>query len=164
MMLFNIKATLVLKVALVVMGLLALVFAIVALPYVYKGGSLEFPYATTAILGITIVLYAVIVLYLYVLLKSWQLLVYIDRNTGFSKLSVTAFKHIKYAAFVGGMLLMLVFVPCLYPIAEVDDAPGLLVYGFMLACVPFVVSVFAGVLQQLFQHALDIKSENELTV
>jgi hypothetical protein len=163
-MISKIKATLVLKAALVVMGLLALAFAAFALPYIYKGGTADFPYATNAILGITIVLYAVVLLYLYVLLQSWQLLVYIDRNIGFSKLSVVAFRHIKYAAFIGGMLLILVFVPLLYPIAEEDDAPGLLLYGFMLACVPFVVSVFAGVLEQLFQNAVEIKSENDLTV
>lgn len=59
---------------------------------------------------------------------------------------------------------MIGFVPLLYPIAEEDDAPGLLIYGFLFACIPFVVSVFAAVLEKLFQNAVDIKYENDLTI
>lgn len=161
---FKNSSTLLLKTALVFMGLVVLAVAVFALPYLYKGAIIEFPYATNAILGIVIVLYAVVVPYLFVLLQSWKLLVLIDQNLGFSQFSITAFRRIKYAALVGGLLLMIGFLPLLYPIAEEDDAPGLLIYGFLIACIPFVVSVFAAVLEKLFQNAVDIKSENDLTV
>lgn len=161
---FKKSSTLLLKTTLVFMGLIVLALTVFALPNLYKGALAEFPYASNAILGIVIVLYAVAVPYFFVLLQSWKLLVLIDQNLGFSKFSVTAFKKIKYASLFGGVLLMIGFVPLLYPIAEEDDAPGLLVYGFLFACIPFVVSVFAAVLEKLFQNAVDIKSENDLTV
>lgn len=146
------------------MGLIVLLIAVFALPNIYKGALAEFPYAPIAILGIVLVLYAVVVPYIFVLQQSWKLLVLIDQNISFSIFSVNAFRNIKYASLIGGLLLMIGFVPLLYPIAEVEDAPGLLIYGFLFACIPFVVSVFAAVLEKLFQNAVTIKSENELTI
>jgi hypothetical protein len=55
-------------------------------------------------------------------------------------------------------------VPLLYPFADQDDAPGVLIVGFVIACVPIVVSVFAAVMEKLFKNAIQIKSENDLTV
>ena len=155
---------LLLKTTLVFMGLVVLALAVFAMPKLYKGALAEFPYASNAILGIFIVLYAVAIPFLIVLLQSWKLLVLIDQNKGFSKLTVKAFRNIKNATLFAGILLMIGFVPLLYPIAEEDDAPGLLIYGFLFACIPFVVSVFAAVLQKLFQNAVDLKSENDLTI
>lgn len=161
---FKKSSSLLLKTTLVFMGLIVLALAVFALPYLYKGALAEFPYAPNAILGIVIVLYAVAVPYFFVLLQSWKLLVLIEQNIGFSKFSVTALRNIKYASFIGGLLLMIGFVPLLYPIAEEDDAPGLLLYGFLFACIPFVVSVFAAVLEKLFENAVNMKSENDLTI
>ena len=158
------SSTMLLKTALVFMGLFVLALTVFALPNLYKGTLAEFPYAPNAIVGIVIVLYAVAVPYFFVLFQSWKLLVLIDQNEGFSKFSVTAFSNIKFASLIGGVLLMIGFVPLLYPIAEQDDAPGLLIFGFVFACIPIVVSVFAAVLEKLFQNAVDMKSENDLTV
>ena len=49
-------------------------------------------------------------------------------------------------------------VPLLFPIADADDAPGLVVIGFAIACVPIIVAVFAAVLQKLVQGVVDMKS------
>ena len=45
-------------------------------------------------------------------------------------------------------------VPLLYPIAEVDDAPGLLLMGFAMACIPIVVAVSAEVLEMLVKSKI----------
>lgn len=146
------------------MVLLGLALAIFALPNLNKDALAEYPYVPNALLGIVIVLYGVIAAYFFVLLQSWKLLVLIDQNKAFSKFSVDAFRNIKFSSLIGGLLLIVGFVPFLYPIAEKDDAPGLLLYGFLFACIPIVVSVFAAVLEKLFQNTVDIKSENDLTV
>jgi ABC-type tungstate transport system substrate-binding protein len=52
----------------------------------------------------------------------------------------------------------------LYPIADADDAPGLIIIGAAIACAPVVIAVFAAVLERLLQSAIDLKSENDLTV
>lgn len=161
---FKKGSTLLLKLTLVYMSLVVLALAVFALPNLYNGALLEFPYAPKAVMSIVIVLYLVTVPYFFVLLQSWKLLELIDQNKAFSQYSVKAFLNIKYASFIGGLILMIGFVPMLFPIADVEDAPGLLVYGFFLACIPFVVSVFAAVLEKLFQNAVDMKSENDLTI
>ena len=95
--------------------------------------------------------------------QAWRLLGYADKNKPFSKDSVKALKRIQYAAFVvGGMLLVL--MPWVYWAAQQDDAPGLVIIGTAFAMTPIVVGVFAGVLRRLIQNALDLKSENDLTV
>jgi hypothetical protein len=48
--------------------------------------------------------------------------------------------------------------------AEVDDAPGLILVGMVPIFTSLVIAVFAAVLQRLLQEAIDIKSENDLTV
>lgn len=157
-------STLLLKVTLIFMGLIVLLIAAFALPGFINGARAEFPYAPNAAIGIVIVLYIVILPYLFVLWQSWQILVLIDQNKGFSLFSVAAFRKIKLASLIGGVLLLIGFVPLLFPIADEEDAPGLLIYGFLFACIPIVVSVFAAVLEKLFQNAVDMKSENDLTI
>ena len=48
--------------------------------------------------------------------------------------------------------------------AEVDDAPGLIILGMVIIFASMVIAVFAAVLQRLLQEAINIKSENDLTV
>jgi len=55
-------------------------------------------------------------------------------------------------------------LPLFYQIADEEDAPGVIVIGLIIPCVSFVVAVFAAVLQKLLRNAVDMKSENDLTV
>ncbi len=60
--------------------------------------------------------------------------------------------------------LYVVMMPFVYLVAELDDAPGLIVIGMVIAFASVVIAVFAAVLQRLLQEAIDIKSENDLVV
>ncbi|MDU2242234.1 MAG: DUF2975 domain-containing protein [Paenibacillus sp.] len=48
--------------------------------------------------------------------------------------------------------------------AEKDDAPGLAALGLVICFASLVIAVFAAVLQRLLRNAIDIKSENDLTI
>lgn len=156
-------ATLILKVTLFVMGIVALILSIFAFPHIPSGNSTAFPQVAFAELFIMIGLYATTVPFFIGLWQAFKLLKYIDHNQTFSNASMRALKKIKYCAIVIGILYM-GGLPLLYPIAEVEDAPGLLVFGFLFACVPIVVAVCAEVQERLLENAIEIKSENELTV
>ena len=145
------------------MGAIVLALAIFALPNAYNGGSAEFPEASQALLLIISGLYATTLPFFIGLWETLKLLSYIDKNTAFSDMSVKALKNIKRCALIIGVLYM-GGVPLLLPIADADDAPGLLVIGFVIACAPFIIAIFAAVLQKLLQNAIEMKSENELTV
>jgi hypothetical protein len=97
------------------------------------------------------------------LYQALKLLNYIDKNTAFSELGVTALKNIKYCALIiAGMYAL--GMPYIYYAANRDDAPGVVAIGLVIVFASFVIAVFAAVLQKLLQNVIAIKSENELTV
>lgn len=158
-----VRSTNFLRFALTLLGLIVLALCIFALPEAWRGGPAEFPAAGYAVLMIVCGLYATAIPFYIGLWHTFKLLNYIDKGTAFSEESVKTLRSIKHCAaviaalYVGG-------VPLLFPIANADDAPGLIIFGAVIACGPIAVAVFAAVLQKLLQNAIDIKSENELTV
>lgn len=147
-----------LRLAILVMGLIVLALCVFALPNIYHGGSAEFPMASTAILLIVIGLYATTIPFYIALWQTFKLLRYIDDNTALSNLSVQALRNIKHCAAVIAAFYVAGW-PLLYPIADADDAPGLILIGGVIAGIPIVVAVFAGVLEKLLRKAISLKSE-----
>ena len=101
--------------------------------------------------------------FFYGLYQCLLLLGYIDKNTAFSEMSVKAIKNIKYCAFIISVLYA-VGIPYIIYVADKDDAPGAVMLGLVFIFAPLITSVFAAVLEKLLQNAIDIKSENDLTV
>lgn len=95
--------------------------------------------------------------------QALKLLSLIDKNTAFSDAAVNVLKNIKRCAIIIAVLYV-GGVPLLYPIADAEDAPGLIIIGMIIACAPVTLAVFAAVLQKLLESAINIKSENDLTV
>ncbi|MGK7376972.1 DUF2975 domain-containing protein [Planococcus sp. 1R117A] len=110
-----------------------------------------------------IAMYISAIAYFTALYQSLKLLGYIDKNIAFSELSVKALKNIKYCAITITVLYVLC-LPIILHMAQVDDAPGLGGIGMIITFSSIVIAVFAAVLQKLLQNAIDIKSENDLTV
>lgn len=101
--------------------------------------------------------------FFFALYQGFLLLQYIDRNTAFSEASVRAIKNIKYCA--GGIsTLYALAMPYTMYLAESDDAPGVVLIALILIFATLVTAVFAAVLERLLRNAIDIKSENDLTV
>jgi hypothetical protein len=157
------SSTLFLKGVLIFIGLLVLALSIFGLPSLTKGAALEFPPIAPLRDAILAGLYVTTIPFFIALYQAFKLLNYIDRNMAFSQLSADALKYIKYCALTMSGLYML-GMPVVFLVAEWDDAPGLVIIGFLAACSPIVIAVFAAVLQKLVQSAIDIKSENDLTV
>ena len=108
-------------------------------------------------------LYATAIPFYFALYQAFKLLSYIDKNTAFSELSVKALKNIKNCA-ITISILYVASMPLFYLMAEVDDAPGIILIGMVMIFASMVVAVFAAVLQKLLKNAIDIKSEYDLTV
>ena len=146
-------STIFLRIAVILIGLPVLALCIFWLPSV--ADYFNYP--------ILIGLYASALSFFYALYQALKLLSYIDNSKAFSELSVTALKHIKYCA-IAISIIYAILIPFLYPIADADDAPGLMGFPLMIIFASSVIGVFAAVLQRLLQDAIDIKSENDLTV
>ena len=157
------RETFFLKFVVVLMGLPILALCIFLLPGIAeyfaelnpKLAYLQYPF----LIG----LYVTAIAFFAALYQTLKLLSYIDKNKAFSESSVKSLKNIKNCAIVIGALYV-VFMPLLYLIAEVDDAPGIILIGMVIIFGCMVIAVFAAVLQKLLKNAIDIKSENELTV
>ena len=156
-------STLFLKATLFVMGGLVLAFCIFAVPAISSGVGVEWPELAYLKYPILIAGYLTAIPFFIALYQAFKLLSYVDKNTAFSVASVKALKYIKYCG-IAMSILYFAGMPILFQIADADDAPGLVLIGLALATAPLVVAVFAAVLQKLLQNAIDIKSENELTV
>lgn len=107
--------------------------------------------------------YVSMVPFFIALYQAFKLLGYIDKNKAFSKASVASLKKIKYAACSFGALYAL-GLPYIYLVADRDDSPGSIVVAIVFAFGAFVAAAFVAVSERLFQNAVDIKSENDLTV
>jgi hypothetical protein len=110
-----------------------------------------------------IIMYISVIPYFIALYQAFRLLCYIDKNQAFSEMSVRVLKKIKYCA-VTISILYVIMMPFVYLVAEKDDAPGLIIIGMVPIFASMVIAVFAAVLQKLLKEAIDIKSENDLTV
>lgn len=109
-----------------------------------------------------IVMYGAAVPFYVALYQAFNLLQYIDENTAFSELSVKSLKNIKRCAVTISGLYVL-GLPLFHFIAKKMEPPIGLV-GLIIIFASFVSAVFTAILQRLLQEAINIKSENDLTV
>ncbi|MCM3671764.1 DUF2975 domain-containing protein [Mesobacillus maritimus] len=160
------SSTLFLKVAVLFIGIPVLAACLFLFPQIAdeanesaeRGADLAF-----AVYAMLMVMYVSAVPFYFALYQSFNLLSYIDKNQAFSQMSVRALKNIKKCAiFISG--LYVVALPFVAMLAQVEDAPGLLIVGMVPIFASMVIAVFAAVLQRLLHEAIEIKSENELIV
>ncbi len=145
--------TLFLKLAVILIGLPILALCIFWLP----GFVNYLPYPI--IIGV----YATAVAFFAALYQALKLLNYIDKNIAFSELSVKALMNIKYCA-IAISVIYVILIPFIFPIADADDAPGLVAFPMIIVFASSVIAVFAAVLQRLLKEAIELKSENDLTI
>ncbi|MDN4525987.1 DUF2975 domain-containing protein [Fictibacillus fluitans] len=155
-------STLFLKIALFLIGLPVLAMCIFLVPEIAKYIAVNPKQGYLKYL-VYLDLYASAIPFYFALYQAFRLLNYIDRNVAFSERSVRALKKIKYCAITISILIGL-GMPIFYLLAQMDDAPGIIVIGLVIIFASIVISVFAAVLQRLLQDAIDIKSENDLVV
>lgn len=151
-----------LKLAVILLGIPVLALCIFWFPsLLMKTAELKPEYASFRYVLIGVLISAVP--FLIALYQTLKLLSYIDKNKAISELSINALKYIKYCA-ITISIIYAVIAPFLFPIADADDAPGLVGIPLIIIFASSVIAVFAAVLQRLLQEAIDIKSENDLTV
>jgi hypothetical protein len=145
------------------LGFIVLMIGIFFVPSLGPGWAVEIPQLPGIGYMIMVGIYACAIPFYMALYQAMKLLNYIDRNKAFSDRSVKALKHIKYCGIAIGVLCA-AGMPIVYYLAEMDDAPGLVLFGMVFVIAPIAVAVLAAVLQRLLRNAINIKNENDLTV
>lgn len=150
-------STIILRGVVILLGLIVLGLCVFALP----AGILsdKTGYYRPILFG----LYVPAIPFFLALKEALKLLGYIDKNKAFSSVSVNALSKIKYGALIISGLFA-VGMPYIFYAAQRDDAPGVVLIGFVIIGASFVIATAAAVFQKLLQNAIDIKSENDLTV
>ena len=98
------------------------------------------------------------------LYQAFKLLGYIGRNNVFSLNSVKALRTIKYCAIILGVLIVMAALYIRIFHAGDDDPAGFIAIAILATFISLVVATAAAVFERLLQNAIDIKSENDLTV
>jgi Protein of unknown function (DUF2975) len=96
------------------------------------------------------------------LYQAFKVLGYAGQNQVFSPAAVKALRIIKYCAIsiIGFVVVSVLFMP----FSDPDDRPPGVVIRILTTFASIVVATAAAMFERILQNAVDIKSENDLTV
>jgi hypothetical protein len=98
------------------------------------------------------------------LFQAFKLLGYAGQNKVFTPQAVKALRTIKHCAIaiIGFVAVSVIFMP--FSDSDDDDGPQGVVMRILLTFGSIVVATAAATFERIFQNAVEIKSENDLTV
>jgi cytochrome bd-type quinol oxidase subunit 2 len=113
-----------------------------------------------------LILYAYVasIAFFVALYKTFKLLGYIGQNRVFSSNSVKTLKSIKYCAIILAVLIVVAGVYIRLFHEKEDDPAGFIAICIVTTFVSIVFATAAAVFEKLLQNAIDMKSENDLTI
>jgi hypothetical protein len=95
------------------------------------------------------------------LYQAFKVLGYAGQDKVFSQATVKALRTIKYCAI--SMIGFVVGSIAFMPFGDPDDRPPGVVMRILITFGAIVVATAAAIFERIFQNAVDIKSENDLT-
>ena len=98
------------------------------------------------------------------LYQAVRMLGYTRRNEVFSEPAVRAMRIIKYCAVITALFIVGAEAYIFIFVRGTDDVAGGVMMGVFIIFVSAVIATAAAVFERVLQNALDIKSENDLTV
>ena len=108
--------------------------------------------------------YAASIPFFIALYKAFKLLGYIGQNKAFSLISVRTLRSIKYCAIVLSILIVIAGLYIRIFHNKEDDPAGFLAICIVTTFVSIVVATAAAIFEKILQNAIDMKSENDLTI
>jgi hypothetical protein len=98
------------------------------------------------------------------LYQAFKVLGFAGQNQFFSQTAVNALRTIKYCAIaiIGFVLLSVAFMPLCAP--RDDDGPQGVVMRLVITFGSIVVATTAAIFERILKNAVEMKSENDLTV
>ncbi|GGP16380.1 DUF2975 domain-containing protein [Oceanobacillus neutriphilus] len=153
--------TIFLKAIVILIGLTVLTLCIFLLPWLANDTAKMFPEYAYLKYPVLIGLYVTAIPFFIALYQAFRLLNRIDNNTAFSEFSVKALNNIKYDAMI---ISFIYIIGAVFLLIVNALHPGIALIGLTIILASAVIAVFAEVLQRLLRNAIDMKSENDLTV
>ena len=157
------RETMILKIAVIMLGIPVAALSVLLLPWIARDAAQSSIRMAYVIYGILILMYISVVPFFAALYQGFRLLGYIDSNKAFSELSLKSIQKIRSCA-AAISIIYLFAMPLFYIVAEIDDAPAVILVGMIFVFAPLTVTVFAAILKKLHKNAIDLKNDNELTI
>jgi hypothetical protein len=98
------------------------------------------------------------------LYQAFKMLGYARRDEIFSQRSVRALQIIKYCAITTAIFILGAEAYIFIFVRGTDDVAGGVMMGVFIILVSAIIATVAAVFERILQNAVDIKSENDLTV
>jgi hypothetical protein len=108
--------------------------------------------------------YAASIAFFVALYNAFKLLGYVGKNKVFSPNSVKTLRNIKYCAIVLSILIVAAGLYIRIAHNKEDDPAGFLAICIVTTFVSIVVATAAAIFEKILQNAIDMKSENDLTI
>lgn len=108
--------------------------------------------------------YAASIAFFVGLYKTFKLLGYIGKNKVFSSNAVKALKSIKHCAIVLSILIVFAGIYIKLFHHKQDDPAGFLAICIVTTFITIVFVTIMAIFEKLLQNAIDMKSENDLTI
>ena len=108
--------------------------------------------------------YASSIAFFVALYKAFKLLGYIGQNKLFSPNSVRTLRSIKYCAIILCILIVTAGLYIRIFHSKEDDPAGFLAMCIVITFISIAVATAVAVLERILQNAVDMKSENDLTI
>ena len=166
------KSTFFMRVIVVLLGLVILIPCILFLPHVVEilksaleeMSSQEGSLFAVMYFLVYIAIYFALIPFLMAIYQTLKLLGYIDVKETFSEKTIKALKTIKNCAIAILSIYIIGVMPIICYFAIYNGMPSGIIIWAALSLIPMAIAVFASMLGNLIKEAIDIKSENDLTI
>jgi hypothetical protein len=150
-----------LKIAVFIIGIITFSLCTFALPSLAGYTAEMYPEFAFLKYPALIGVYITAIPFLFALNQVFKLLNYIESESAFSELAVISLGHIKNSAIT---IIILYLIGMFFLVGLNALHPGIAIIGIVIIFATLVITVFTAVLQELLRSAIELKSENELTV
>lgn len=150
-----------LKLAIIIMAIVVLSLCIFWLPWLARNAAEMNPEYAYLRYPVLIGVYITVIPFYIALYQALKLLNYIESKNAFSKLSVSSLKCIKYCAIT---IIILYVIGLTFLGFQKALHPSITIIILIIIFAAVNIALFIDVLKELLMNALEIKSENELTV
>ena len=142
-----------LKAAVIFFWIIVFVLLLFFLSAVFNDAATGSTKMAYVLYGISIIMSLTLIPFTAVLYQFFKLLNYADSKNVFSNSAVESLNKIKRYGYIMSILYALM-MPLVFIVAEVDDAPGAILYGMIMVLAPVVLAFSADLLQKLLKKQL----------
>lgn len=161
----NRGSTIFLRLVIVMIAVGALAICLFALPAIAAQDAAAHPELAWQRYPFLAYAFLLCLIFLIALYQCFKLLGYVDANIAFSELSVRALKYVKYCGMsISGLIIAGLATLMILAVGKNEDITGIVMPGIVVTFISGVGATIVTVLQSHVQKAIELKSENDLTV